>query len=203
MVRLYHCPQTTSDRVRWLLRELGVDYEPILINLMVGDHRKPEYLKINPNGLVPALVDGDTVIFESAAIMFYLAEKFGAGTLPPAGTAEKAAFYQWIVFTSTSLDPPAFQVLLHTALLPEGKRSAAVAEENRRKFDDAAGVLEGGLGTRTYLVGDTFTAADAMVAGALHRAMGLGLLAQRRALVRYVERLTERPAAPFRKRAAS
>jgi glutathione S-transferase len=199
MVHLYHCPQTTSDRVRWLLRELAVDYEPILVNLMVGDHRKPEYLKINPNGLVPALVDGETVIFESAAIIFYLAEKFGAKMLPPAGTAEKAAFYQWIVFTSTSLDPPAFQVLLHTALLPEGKRSAAVAEENRRKFDDGAGVLERGLDTRQYLVGNTFGAADVMVAGALQRALGLGLLAERPALVRYVERLTDRPAAPFGK----
>jgi glutathione S-transferase len=181
-----------------MLDELGAGYETVLVDLMAGEHKKPEYLKINPNGLIPTLVDDGTVIFESAAILLHLVEKYGAGRFaPPPGSRERALYYQWLIFVSTSLDPPAFQVLLHSALLPESKRSTAALEENRRKFDDAAGVLERGLEDRTYLVGDSFTAADLMVTAALHRALGLGLLASRPGLRVYVERHATRPAAPF------
>ncbi len=200
MVRLYHCPQTTSDRVRWLLDELEVAYEPVLVDLMAGGHKKAEYLKINPNGLVPTLVDDDAAIFESSAILLHLVDKFGAGRFAPAlGSNDRALLYQWMAFTSTSLDPPAFQVLLHAALLPEAHRSPALLEENRRKFNDAAAVLDRGLNGRPYIVGGAFTVADVMIAGALHRAQGLGLLADRHALRTYVEKHAARPAAPYKK----
>jgi glutathione S-transferase len=200
MVRLYHYPQTTADRVRWLLDELGVPYEPVLVDLMAGEHKKPEYLKINPNGLVPTVVDGDAVVFESVAILLHLVDKFGAGRLAPAlGSDDRGQLYQWMVFTATSLDPPAFQVLLHSALLPDAHRSPALLEESRRKFNDAAAVLDRGLHGRPYIVGGAFTVADIMVAGALHRAQGLGLLADRPALRAYVEKHGARPAAPYRR----
>jgi glutathione S-transferase len=197
MIRLYHFPQTTADRVRWLLAEMRVPFEPVLVDLMSGEHKRAEYLKINPNGLVPTLVDGDAVVFESSAILFYLTDKFGAGLAPAPGTAERAAYYQWTVFASTSVDPPAFQVMLHSVLLPEDRRDAAVCEDQRRRFAEAASVVERGLGERAYLVGDRFTTADVMMASALYRGQTLGLLAERPALRAYVERLVRRPAAPF------
>lgn len=200
MVTLYQFPRTTSDRVRWLLDELAVPFESVTVNLMAGEHKKPEYLRINPNGLLPALVDGDTTVFESSAILLHVADKFGAGKVAPMpGSAERAAYYQWIVFTSTSIDPPALQVLLHSVILPEDKRSAAAAEDGRRKFADASQVVEQALGDRAFLVGDTFTAADVMMAGALYRAAGLGLLADRPKLRGYFERQSARPASPFQK----
>jgi glutathione S-transferase len=198
MIRLYHYPQTTADRVRWMLGELSVPYEAVLVDLMAGEHKKPDYLKINPNGLVPALADGETVIFESAAILLHLADKFGPPRLAPSpGSPERAAYYQWIVFTATMIDPPAFQVLLHTALLPPDRRNPAVLAESGRKFEDAARVVEDRLAGEEFLVGRSFSAADVMMASALLR--GRSLLEARPTLRAYVDRLTSRPAAPFGK----
>jgi glutathione S-transferase len=198
MLRLYYTPHTTADRVRWLLDELSLSFELARIDLAKGEHKKPEYLRLNPNGLVPTLVDGDTVIYESAAILLYLADKFGEGGVAPRpGTAERAGYYQWMLFTATSVDPPALQVLLHQMILPPEQRSSAVAADQAQRFDAAAKVLEQALERREYLVGDRFTAADVMVAGALYRGLGLGLSPDRTALADYVNRMTSRPAAPF------
>jgi glutathione S-transferase len=74
---------TRSIRVRWTLQELGVDFEPIRVNLLAGENRRPEFLKINPAGKIPVLVDGDLVLTESVAIVLYLAEKYShKGLLP-------------------------------------------------------------------------------------------------------------------------
>jgi glutathione S-transferase len=200
MLKLYQFPKTTSDRVRWLLDELSIPFEGITVDLMTGENRQPGYLKINPNGLIPTLVDGDATIFESGAILLYLTEKYGSGRLaPPPGTRERAIYYQWIVYTSVSVDPPAFQVLLHSFLLPPEKRSQAVLDDCKARFAAAAQVVEQGLGDRQFLAGDSFTVADLTMAAALYRAMGLGLLAERPKLRKYVEQHTARPAAPFEK----
>jgi glutathione S-transferase len=198
MLRLFHAPQTTADRVRWLLDEVSVPFELAPLDLSKGEHKKPEYLRLNPNGLVPTLVDGATVVYESAAILLHVADKYGGDAVAPRpGTPERAAYYQWMVYAATSLDPPALQVLLHKVILPPEQRSAAVARDHAQRFDGAARVVEEALGERQFVVGDRFTAADVMVAGALHRALGLGLSPERPALADYVARLTARPAAPF------
>ena len=75
-MKLYYAPQTRATRPRWLLEELEVPYELIRISLAQGEQKKPEYLKIHPHGLVPALVDGGVTLFESSAICLYLADKF-------------------------------------------------------------------------------------------------------------------------------
>jgi glutathione S-transferase len=76
-MKLYEFAFTRSIRARWTLQELGVDFEAITVNLQAGEHRRPEYLAINPAGKLPALVDGDLVLTESAAIVLYLGEKYG------------------------------------------------------------------------------------------------------------------------------
>ena len=75
-MKLYEFAPTRSIRARWTLQELGVEFEAITVNLMAGEHRRPEFLKINPAGKLPVLVDGDTVLTESIAIVVYLAEKY-------------------------------------------------------------------------------------------------------------------------------
>ena len=82
-MKLYEFGPTRSIRVRWTLQELGVDFESIRVNLLAGDHHHPEFLKINPAGKIPVLVDGDLVLTESVAIVLYLAEKYSdRGLLP-------------------------------------------------------------------------------------------------------------------------
>src|SRR4029077_6127454 len=84
MMRLYEFGPTRSILARWTLQELGVDFMPITVNLVAGEHRRPEFLKINPAGKLPVLVDGDLVLTESVAIVLYLAEKHPDQGLLPA-----------------------------------------------------------------------------------------------------------------------
>jgi glutathione S-transferase len=195
MLKLYHSRQSRSVRPRWLLEELGVPYELVTLDMQKGEHKTPAYMKVHPHGAVPALVDGDLQIFESAAICAYLADKFPEKRLAPApGTAARGLYYQWMVYAIATLEPPVIDVFMHTVMLPETQRSPAAIEAARKKFADVASVLEQALGTRPFLLGDQFTAADVMVGSTLGWAQMLGLLEGRKTLQQYVQRLSERPA---------
>ncbi|MET0152909.1 MAG: glutathione S-transferase N-terminal domain-containing protein, partial [Candidatus Binatia bacterium] len=90
-MKLYYARQTRASRARWMLEEIGEPYELVRLDLSKGEHKRPEYLKIHPHGAVPALVDGETAMFESAAICAYLADKFPAkGFAPPPTSAARA-----------------------------------------------------------------------------------------------------------------
>ena len=123
-MKLYHAPQSRSVRPRWLLEEIGVPYDLVRMNLQAGDTKRPEYLKINPNGAVPALQDGDLCLFESAAICLYLTDKFPEKRLaPPVGTPARGLYYQWVQYAMNGLEPPAVDIFAHTMMRPEGNAS--------------------------------------------------------------------------------
>jgi glutathione S-transferase len=96
-MKLYEFAPTRSIRVRWTLQELGVDFEPIRVNLLAGEHRRPEFLKINPAGKIPVLVDGDLVLTESVAIVLYLADKYSNKGLIPDDLKERAQVNRWLL----------------------------------------------------------------------------------------------------------
>ncbi len=194
-MKLYYSPQTRAVRPRWLLEEIGAPYEIVSLDLQKGEHKKPDYVKIHPHGAVPALVDGDLAMFESAAICMYLADKFPEKKLAPAvGTPARGLYYQWVVYTMATLEPPVVDVFLHTVMLPEAERSAAVVEKARATFATVAGVLSNALAGRTFILGDQFSAADVLVGGTLAWAGFMGLLADHPTLQAYAQRLAERPA---------
>jgi glutathione S-transferase len=195
MLKLYHSPQSRSVRPRWLLEEIGAPYELVKLDFHKGEHKTPAYMKVHPHGAVPALVDGDLQLFESAAICAYLADKFPEKRLaPPLGTPARGLYYQWMVYAIATLEPPVIDVFMHAAMLPETERKPAVLEAARKKFADVATVLEQALGTRPFLLGEQFTAADVMIGSTLGWAQMLGLLEGRKTLQEYVQRLSERPA---------
>lgn len=194
-MKLYHVPQSRSVRPRWLLEEIGVPYEVVLRSTADGSLKTPEYLKLNPNGAVPTLVDGDTVVYESAAICLHLADKFpDAGLAPAPGTADRAHYYQWVLYTMATLEPPLLDIFLQTVRLPEAERSAAVLENGRRRFAEVAAILTEAVRGRQYLVGDRFSTADIMIASTLHWAALLGLLEPHPVLLEYTQRMVQRPA---------
>jgi glutathione S-transferase len=123
-IKLYEFGPTRSIRVRWTLQELGVDFEPIRVNLLAGDHQRPEFLKINPAGKIPVLVDGDLVLTESVAIVLYLAEKYPDKGLLPAGPKERAQVNRWLLFAATELEQPLWRISRHTTLYSEEDRLA-------------------------------------------------------------------------------
>lgn len=194
-MKLYYAPQTRAGRPRWMLEEIGAPYELVRLDMSKGDHKKPEYMKIHPHGAVPALVDGDLTMFESAAICMYLADKFPDKRLaPPVGTPARALYYQWMVYSMATVEPPLLQVFMNTVMLPEAERSAAAVEKGRTQFEDVAQVLERALTGRTFILGEQFSAADVMIGGTLAWASFMGLIAGRPVLEDYVKRLAERPA---------
>lgn len=194
-MKLYHSAFTRSARVRWLLEELGAPHEIVRISFQKGEHKSPEYLAIHPHGSVPALVDGDLTLSESSAIVLHLADKFAAAGLAPAlGTDERARYYRWIVYVPATLDPVLETITMHTRMLPEAKRNPALVESARGRLAPIAAVLERALADRSYVVGDSFTAADVVVASGIAWMGFLGALESHPILAAYLQRMRERPA---------
>src|SRR5258708_12897549 len=117
-MKLYEFPPTRSIRARWTLQELGVPFESVIVNLMAGEHRKPEFLKLNPAGKLPVLVDGDLVLTESVAIVLYLAEKHPEKGFIPRDLAARARLYKWLPLPPTHPPQPSCRTPRHTALNP-------------------------------------------------------------------------------------
>jgi glutathione S-transferase len=196
MLKLYHSNQSRSVRPRWLLEELGVPYEVVRLNLQALEQKKPEYLKINPNGAVPALVDGDLALFESGAIVQYLADKFPEKRMaPPVGTPARGLYYQWVQYSMSGLEPPILAIFLHTVLRPEAQRVPMLVTEARQQLSAALGVVEAALAGRPFILGKDFTAADVMVGSMLGWARMMSIIGDELKNVSdYVTRLSQRPA---------
>ena len=109
-MRLYEFPPTRSIRVRWTLQELGVPFEAVTVNLIAGDHHKPEFLALNPAAKIPVLVDGDVVLTESVAAVMYLADKYPEQGLLPGSLAARGQAYRWLLFAATELEQPLWQI---------------------------------------------------------------------------------------------
>ena len=195
MITLYHAAQSRSVRPRWMLEEMGVPYEIKRLNLQAGEQKGPAYLKLNPNGTVPTLVDGDLVLFESAAICQHLADKFPDKKLaPPAGTAARAKYYQWIHYGMSAIEPPAVTIFLHTMMRPEDKRVPQLVDEARPALVAAVKVVDTALAGRTFLCGDTLSTADIIVGSTLGWCKMMGLVGSEAPnAAAYLDRLTARP----------
>ena len=177
------------------MEEIGAPFELVSLDMSKSEHKAPEYMKIHPHGAVPAFVDGDLTMFESAAICAYLADKFPEKQLAPAvGTPARGLYYQWMVYSMATLEPPVLQVFLNTVMLPEEQRSAAADAEGRQKFAEVARVLEQALTGKSFILGERFSAADVMLGSTLSWAQFMGLLEGHPELQAYVGRLSERPA---------
>ncbi|HMG20540.1 MAG TPA: glutathione S-transferase family protein [Kofleriaceae bacterium] len=192
-ITLYYAPHTRAARVAFLLEELGVGYDRRTLDLAAGDNKQPAYLAVHPHGLVPALRDGDTVVFETAAICLYLADRFPAqGLAPPPGSPERAAYYQWVVYAVATLEPALADIWLQRQR-PEAERDPAVLAAAHQRFGEAAGVLGAALAA-PYLVGGRFTAADVLIGSMLVWARSMELLDGHPRIADYAARIAARPA---------
>ena len=194
-MKLYYSPQGRAVRPRWLLEEIGEPYE--LVRLTLGkDNKTPAYLKINPNSTVPTLVDGDLVLFESAAICQHLADRHPEKRLaPPLGTPARGLYYQWIHYAMSGLEPPLVTIFLHTINKPEAERIPVLVTEARAQLRTVLGVVEQALAGRPFILGDQLTTADVLVGSTLVWAQMMSLLGDDRpATAAYLARLASRPA---------
>jgi glutathione S-transferase len=183
------------QKVLWCCAELGLQYERIDAGMQFGVNDTAEYKAMNPNALVPTIDDDGFVLWESHAIVRYLARTHGAGTLWPADARVAADADRWMDWYNTTLWPsmgPVFWNLIRTA--PE-KRNMAVLEENHKKLTTSFGIFDACLAGRDYVAGSSFTMGDIPMGIAAWRWFELPI--ERPALPnleRWYKRMRERPA---------
>jgi len=194
MLKLYGYPKSRSLRATWALEEAGAEYDYVKVDLMKGEGRQPAFLTINPSGKVPALIDGDLIITESAAVMTYIGEKFPASGLVPTANPARAAYFQWVAFTISELEQPLWTLAKHRFALPENLRVPAIEPTALWEFAKAAGVLHQHLQGREYVAGEHFSGADIMVGHTLSWAKNNQIPLGSEVLDGYADRILSRPA---------
>ncbi|VAW99405.1 hypothetical protein MNBD_GAMMA22-1522 [hydrothermal vent metagenome] len=200
-ITLYYCAETRADRIRWLLEELNLPYKLNNIDIFSGEGQNKEYLKIHPYGQVPAIdIDGE-LTYESGAICNILADRFPEKKLSPVVNSQHRAQYeQWMFFTVASLEPPIFQHLLHTFLLPTELRIPEIAQWNLKSYRRVLITLEKIMKIslnksqtdQLYLLDIGFSCADIMLGSILFWAPEI--VSKYPTLYRYSENLKNRKA---------
>src|SRR6476659_4793737 len=157
MIKFYYSGAPNPTKIALMLEECGLPYEPIAIDTRKGDQHKPDYLAINPNAKVPAIVDGDVTVFDSNAILLYLAETTGKFLLDDAPAA-RAELLSWLMLVATGVGPYSGQAVHFRHFAPEKVAYA----HNRYQYEAERhyGILDQRLASRRYLVGDTYTIVD-------------------------------------------
>jgi glutathione S-transferase len=161
MLALYYYPGNASLVPHMMLREIGTEFELRLVDRGQNFQKSPEYLRLNPNGRIPVLVDGDLVLFETAAIALHLADKFPqAGLAPAPGSKERAEFYKWMIhLTNTPQAEYRAWFYPHEHVSDEAA-AASVKQASGERLNRMFDVISDQLGDRTWLLGDRFSAAD-------------------------------------------
>ena len=165
MIQLYYFPGNASLTVHMLLEELGVPFELKLVDRANAAHKSPEYLKLNPNGLIPVLVDGDLVLYETVAICLHLADTHPLARLaPPIATAERAHFYKWFVWCSNTLQAMLLHYFYGSRMVDEGDAAAAaqVKAHAEARIGGMLDQLDAQLAShgREWLLGASYSAVD-------------------------------------------
>lgn len=167
MIQFFGFPlSSNARRVHVAIEESGLPYEFVQVNLMAGEQKKPEFLAINPTGRVPAIKEGDFTLFESNAILFYLAEK--SKKLMPASWEQQAKVMQWMFYLSSHVSPSFSKPWFQLTFIPAEKRDTAGIEAAKGEAKHCLGVLEKALASSPFLAGEEFTIADISLATAIN-----------------------------------
>jgi len=183
------------QKVVWTARELALPFERIDAGGAFGGNRTPEYLRMNPNGKIPVVDDGGFVLWESNAIVRYLAAKHGAGTLWPAGLHERADADRWMDWQATELTPAMRDAFMQLIRTQPAQRSQTLVDASKAATEPLLALLDEHVGSRHFLCGEAFTVADIAVGTVVHRWFGLPQPhAPRPNVERWHRRLVTRPA---------
>lgn len=194
MIKFYYHPSPNPAKVALFLEESGLPYEVVPVDTRKGEQFTPEFKAINPNSKTPAITDGEVTVFDSNAILLYLAEKTGQ-FLPPDTPVARGELLSWLMFVATGIGPYSGQAVHFRHFAPEPKEYP----HQRYQFEGERhwGILEERLASRRYLVADTYTIVDMALwgwVGALPFILGEGAWASHPHLKRYFDEINARPA---------
>jgi len=195
MIKFYYSGAPNPMKVALMLEETGLPYEPVPVDTRKGEQHKPEYLAINPNAKVPAIVDGDATVFDSNAILLYLAEK--SGKFLPANTPKlRGELLSWLMFVASGVGPYSGQSVHFRQYAPE-KIPYAI---NRYMYETQRhyAILDARVAKQKYVLGDSYSIVDMAVWGwarLIPNALGEGAWAKFPNLKRLVDEISARPAA--------
>jgi glutathione S-transferase len=164
-VKIYGPTASRAARALWIVHELGIPFEHIAVEMK--DLKGPEFLRVNPNGKVPALVDGDFKLFESMAINFYLAAKFNKDGFLPSDVQQQALCHQWSFWGMTEVEKPLLTILIDMFMTAPDKRKPDAVAEAQKALPKPFAVLNAALEGREFLLGSQFTIADLNLASIL------------------------------------
>jgi glutathione S-transferase len=185
---LYHNPLSRGRIAHWMLEEVGAPYRIELLRLDKGEHKKPEFLAINPMGKVPAITHRGTVITEAAAICAYLADAFPeAGLAPSIEHAARGTYLRWLFFGAGCLEPA---LVDHMLSRPPPDRPGALGYGS---YEHVLNALEKALAPGPYLLGERFSAADVYVGSEIGWGFMVKSLEPRPVFQAYLARCSERP----------
>ena len=169
MLKIYGQPRSRAFRVLWMAKEAGIAYEHIPVSIMVENAQCKEqwFVDLNPTARVPAIDDDGFVMWESAAINLYLAEKYKSA-LFPATPEGRGRMLQWAFFTANDVEPPMITMFQNRVLFPPEKRNAALGDAAEAQLLGKLAILEGHLSKHPHFGGDTWDMADFMVASVVY-----------------------------------
>ena len=195
MIEFYYHPSPNPAKVALFLEEAGMPYKLMPVDTRKGEQFSPAFLKINPNAKTPAITDGDATVFDSSAILLYLAEK--SGKFLPANTLKaRGEMYSWLMFVASGVGPYSGQAVHFQHFAPE-KLPYAVnryVQEAKRHF----AILDAHLAHRRYMLGETYTLVDMAVWGwcrAVPFILGAEAWGSYPNLKRHFDEISARPAA--------
>ena len=188
MYKLYGSPKNRAGRIMWMLEELGAEYE-----IIAAAPHSDEINAVNPTGKLPALVDGDVAVFDSTAIMMYLADKHGKMTYP-VGSPERARLMSILCFAIDAVEQPLWTMAKHAFVLPEDVRlGEAIHPACHAEWSKAMVALEKIIGDGPFAMGEDFTIADVTLGHLGGWGKASGMPAPPASVAAYMDRVRSRP----------
>ncbi|CAH0193211.1 Disulfide-bond oxidoreductase YfcG [Massilia sp. Bi118] len=188
-ITLFHAPHSRSGAVRILLEELGAPYALETVNLKANETHSPRYLEVNPMGKVPAILDGEALVTEQAAIMIYLADLFPqAGLAPALDDPLRGPWLRWMAFYGNCFEPAVVDLAMKREPAPPSTCPYG-------DYDTMLSTLTAQLRRGPWLLGERFTAVDVLWGYALAWTSAFKLVPELPEIAQYIERFNARPAA--------
>ena len=194
MIKIYGSPRTSAGRCFWALEEVGASYDKVDVDMRAGKHKEADYLAINPNGKIPALVDGDYSLWESMAINSYLAHEYKPELLGESNK-DKGLVNQWSTWAIAELQPPVIDIFIQMVFVPEDKRNQNIIDNAQKKLPEMLAILDNELKDSEMLVADKFSLADLNIASVVMICEAIRFdITSFKEIKRWMETISKRPA---------